>query len=84
MRMVPVAAPRRLPRDVRVDERYVAQEVSTGHKHVTDLGKQLLSAFPFGIGAAMQQREAQVQPGETQLQVVAGSFGDRERILDLA
>ena len=37
-----------------------------------------------GLGAAVHQREAQVQPGESQLQVVAGSFGDRQRILDLA
>ena len=53
-------------------------------EHVADLGQQLLSAVTLGSRLAVHQRNAQRHPGEGQREVITGSFGNPQGILDLA
>jgi hypothetical protein len=76
-RLVAICTASLLTRHVHVKHRYIAQEVPPAQEHFADLRQQRLSAITLGIRVAVHQRKAQGQPGETQLEVIAGSFGNR-------
>src|SRR5436189_110088 len=82
-RLVAISTPSAFPRHVHVDERSVPQIVSLMQEYVADLGQECLSAVTLLSRLTVHQRNAQNQPGEGQRHVIAGSFGDPLRILDL-
>ena len=51
---------------------------------VADLGQELLSAVTLRSRLAVHQRKAQRHPGEGQREIITGSFGNPQGILDLA
>ena len=84
--MAPSRSPRR-PSPARPTRRRsgVRTEVKPpAQAHVADSRQQLQSAVTLCDGVAMYQREAHRQPGIGQCEIVTGSFGDPQRIVDLA
>jgi hypothetical protein len=71
-------------RQIDIDEWSIAQVVSLAHDHLADLGQQLLSAVTLRIRWAVHQRKARRSPGKGNHEVITGSFGNSQGILDLA
>ena len=53
-------------------------------EHFAHPGQQLLSASTLCSPVAVHQRMAERQPGDGQREIITGSFGNPQGILDLA
>ena len=58
--------------------------MSPAQEHFADLGQELLSAVTLRSRLAVHQRKAQRHPGDGQREIITGSFGNPQGILDLA
>ncbi len=74
--VIAISTPSPLTRQVHLDERQIAQQVSAAQEHVADLGQERLSAVTLRSRWAVHQRNAQRHPGEGHRDVITGSFRD--------
>lgn len=81
---VEVPAPSPLAGQVDLDEGQVGQEVHPTLEHVTDIGEHRLPAVAHRVFPAVDQRDAQCHPGDGQRDIVTGTLGDLQSVLDLA
>ena len=58
--------------------------MSPAHEYVADLGQELQSAVTLRSRVAVHQRHAQRHPDVGHREVITGSFGNPQGILDLA
>ena len=81
---VVMSMPSYLPGQIHLDKRQVGEVMLVAEEYVADVGQELPSAVTFRSRLAVHQRKAQCHLRVGQREIVGGSLGSVQGILDLA